>query len=96
MSEGEAESLESPEGSNSEVSNDSTEGNDNSFELVNIVEIISVSVFITGGAFLVSGWLVGAVGSEPAINSVQLALGGTGGGLAGAGIFIRWLLSRYG
>jgi hypothetical protein len=80
----------------SEESVVSIESTDDSFELVNIVEIISVSVFITGGAFLISGWLVGTIGSEPAIRSVQVSLAGTGGGFAAIGAFIRWLLNRYG
>ena len=67
-----------------------------SFDLVNAVEVISISVFITGGAFLAAAALVGVLGSEPAIQSVQFAMAGTGGGLAAIGVFIRWLLGRYG
>ncbi|MDB2242407.1 hypothetical protein [Halorubrum ezzemoulense] len=67
-----------------------------SFELVNAIEVISISVFITGGAFLLSAWLVGVVGSSPATGAIQLAMSATGGGLAIIGAFIRWLLSRYG
>lgn len=73
-----------------------TDTADTSFELVNMVEIISVSVFITGGAFLISGWLVGAIGSGSTVESVQIALAGTGGGLGTTGLFVRWLLNRYG
>ena len=66
------------------------------FSLVNVVEIISITVFITGGAFIASAWLIGVIASEPAADSVQLAMTGTGVGLSSVGIFIRWLLSRWG
>lgn len=67
-----------------------------SFGMVNIIEIISVCVFVTGGAFLATAWLIGVVTSTPPAGSLQIAMGATGTGLAVIGMFIRWLLSRYG
>jgi hypothetical protein len=67
-----------------------------SLELVNIVEIISITVFITGGAFLASAALTGALGSTSNTNSIELSLYMTGAGLSAIGVFVRWLLSRYG
>ena len=80
----------------SESEGTSTISSQKSFGIINAVEVISICTFVTGGAFLVAGWLVGQLGSEPPTDNIQLALWGTGVAVAGIGGFTRWLLSRYG
>lgn len=69
-----------------------------SLDMTNIVEILVVSAFVTGGAFVASAWLVGAIGSGQllSIGAVQLALSGVGAGLLAISLFGRWLISAYG
>jgi|AntRauTorcE11898_2_1112593.scaffolds.fasta_scaffold03630_5 hypothetical protein len=78
------------------MSEDSPDKLQEDFSLVHVIEIITLSVFITAGALIISGWLIGNLGDSPATDIVQLVTVSLGGFMVSMGYGIRWLLSRWG